>query len=268
MSRPEQFAKKQFVPSHVLLTGASGGLGSALALHYAAEGTHLTLWGRNEERLESVACLCRKKGSTVTCEALPLTEIKLALARFRACESERPVDLLILNAGVSDIRPEGAATESTSSVLEAALVNYTSPVVLATEAASFMAHRRRGQIVLIGSVAAHHDLPFATAYSSSKAGLARFATALHASMEPKRVGVTLIEPGYIDTAMSRRLEGSRPFLVTAEKAAALIACAAQRNTSVLVFPRIFLILKLLSAIVPRPIAHRLLRMAKVKQNTK
>lgn len=265
MSRPERFAKAQYVPNHALITGASGGLGRALALHYARSGTHLTLWGRNEQRLEAVAVSCRQQGSTVTCHVLALTDLDAGIALFRDDDSQKPVDLLVLNAGVSDIRPEGALTETVEAVKEAALVNYAAPVTLATEAASVMAPRRNGRIVLIGSVAAHHDLPFASAYSSSKAGLGRFATCLHAAMAPHKVGVTLIEPGYIDTAMSRRLDGARPFLVSAEKAAALIAEAAARKRAVLIFPRLFSMLKLVSILVPRPIAHRLLRLARVKQ---
>jgi len=265
MSRPDPFAKKEFAPGHVLITGASGGLGRALARYYAGPGTRLALWGRDQTRLDAVAALCREQGSAVTCHTLSLSDLDAGLALYRVCSAERAVDLLILNAGVSDIRPDGALTETVEAVREAALVNYAAPVTLATEAAQMMAARGEGRIVLIGSVAAHHDLPFASAYSSSKAGLARFATCLHAAMVPHGVGVTLIEPGYIDTAMSQRLDGARPLLVSAEDAAARIARAAQRNQAVLVFPRLFLGLKFLSAIVPRPIAHFLLRRAKVKQ---
>ncbi|WP_122039382.1 SDR family oxidoreductase [Asaia bogorensis] len=265
MSRPERFAKLKFAPRHVLITGASGGLGQALALQYAGPGIVLTLWGRNESRISAVAEACRQRGSVVHVHVLSLTAIDDALELFRQCDDGIPVDVLVLNAGVSDIRPAGALTETTDAVREATLVNYAVPAILATEAAARMAPRRRGRIAMIGSVAAHHDLPFATAYSSSKAGLARFSTCLHAAMAPHRVGVTLVEPGYIDTAMSRRLEGARPFLVKPDAAAALIAAAVARGDAVLVFPRIFLLLKLLSAVVPRTIAHRLLRLAKVKQ---
>ncbi|GAB6854507.1 SDR family NAD(P)-dependent oxidoreductase [Asaia astilbis] len=268
MSRSERFAKPEFAPDHTLITGASGGLGRALALHYARKGTHLTLWGRNAERLESVAVACREKGATVSCRVLALNDLDAGIAQFRKDERGRPVDLAILNAGVSDIRPEGALTESVDAVKEAALINYAAPVTLATEAASHMAARRRGRIALIGSVAAHHDLPFASAYSSSKAGLSRFATCLHAAMAPHGVGVTLVEPGYIDTAMSQRLDGARPLLVSPTKAASLIAAAVDRKRAVLVFPSVFLVLKLVSHLVPRALAHRLLRMAKVKQNAK
>ncbi|GBQ84153.1 SDR family NAD(P)-dependent oxidoreductase [Asaia krungthepensis] len=265
MSRPERFAKLNFAPRHVLITGASGGLGKALACHYAQPAVQLTLWGRNESRLQAVADQCRARGSTVEIHSLALTDIDNGVSLLEACDDARPVDLLILNAGVSDIRPEGALTETVDAVREAALVNYAAPVTLATAAAARMAPRRYGRIAFIGSVAAHHDLPFASAYSSSKAGLSRFSTCLHAAMAPLGVGVTLVEPGYIDTAMSRRLDGARPFLISAEDAASRIAGAVAVNRAVLVFPRVFLVLKFLSALVPRGIAHRLLRLAEVKQ---
>lgn len=265
MSRPEPFAKLKFTPRHVLITGASGGLGRALALHYAASGVGLTLWGRNEARLEAVGVECRALGSEVECHRVALTDLDASLALLRQCDDKAPIDLLVMNAGVSDIRPAGASVEDVRAVREATLVNYATPATLATEAAGRMAARRRGGIALVSSVAAHHDLPFATAYSSSKAGLSRFGTALHAEMAPHNVGVTVIEPGYIDTAMSRRLDGARPFLVSAEDAARRIANAVESRKAVLIFPKVFVLLKFLSAIVPRPIAHRLLRSVEVKQ---
>lgn len=226
----------------------------------------MTLWGRDATRLAAVADACRALGADVETENVDLCDPAAALSALQATDDASPVDLLVLNAGISDIRPEGERTEASQIVLKTALVNYASPVTMATEAARRMAGRGVGDIVMIGSVAAYHDLPFATAYASSKAGLARFATSLCAAMQPYNVGVTLAVPGFIDTPMSRRLDGARPFLVSPHDAARIIADATRKRKGVVVFPRIFRFLAVVEALVPRRIAHMLLRHIRVRQN--
>ncbi|GBR71032.1 SDR family NAD(P)-dependent oxidoreductase [Gluconobacter kanchanaburiensis] len=252
-------------PFHVLVTGGSSGIGAALALHYARPGTHLTLWGRNQSRLKDVAAQVVRRGATAEIFSLDLRKTDAALHALRKTDDDRQIDILILGAGLGDIRPEGALTETAEQVHEISLVNFTTPVTLATEMASRMALRKGGRIALIGSVAAFHDLPVATAYSGSKAGLARFSTALHAAMTPHHVSVTLISPGYVDTPMSQRLEGARPFLVSSQKAARMIARAIGQGRAHLLFPWPFAIARFLEMIVPRAIVHRLLRTADVRQ---
>lgn len=194
--------------SRILITGASSGIGEALALHYARAGTHLVLWGRNQTRLDRVAAQAAKHGATTETLALDLCDPEAALEALRKADNTTPVDILILAAGLGDIRPEGELTELPEQVKTISLVNFTTPVTLATEMARRMVTRGGGNIALIGSVAAFHDLPIATAYSGSKAGLARFSTALHAAMTPHNVHITLVSPGYVDTPMSQRLEGA------------------------------------------------------------
>ncbi|GBR42597.1 SDR family NAD(P)-dependent oxidoreductase [Gluconobacter roseus] len=252
-------------PFHVLITGGSSGIGAALALQYARPGTHLTLWGRNPERLTEVAAQVVRKGATADTLSLDLCQTDDALAELRKTDDARQIDILILGAGLGDIRPEGALTEKAEEVRNISLVNFTTPATLATEMASRMAARKGGRIALVGSVAAFHDLPIATAYSGSKAGLARFSTALHAAMTPHHVSVTLISPGYVDTPMSQRLEGARPFLVSSRRAAQMIARAIGQGRAHLLFPWPFAIARFVEMIVPRAIVHRLLRTAEVRQ---
>ncbi|MFT8353670.1 MAG: SDR family NAD(P)-dependent oxidoreductase [Gluconobacter japonicus] len=252
--------------SRILITGASSGIGEALALHYARAGTHLVLWGRNQTRLDRVAAQAAKHGATTETLALDLCDPEAALEALRKADDTTPVDILILAAGLGDIRPEGELTELPEQVKTISLVNFTTPVTLATEMARRMVTRGGGNIALIGSVAAFHDLPIATAYSGSKAGLARFSTALHAAMTPHNVHITLVSPGYVDTPMSQRLEGARPFLVSSRKAARIIARAIGQGRAHLLFPWPFALARLLEMLVPRPIAHRLLRSAEVRQS--
>lgn len=264
-SMPDASVSPTTPPFHVLITGGSSGIGASLALRYARPGTHLTLWGRNTERLENIAADVVRKGATADTLSLDLSQTEDALAALRKTDDANHIDILILGAGLGDIRPEGALTETAEQVRDISLVNFTTPVTLATEMASRMAVRKSGRIALIGSVAAFHDLPVATAYSGSKAGLARFSTALHAAMTPHHVSVTLISPGYVDTPMSQRLEGARPFLVSSKRAARMITRAIGQGRAHLLFPWPFAVARFLEMVVPRAIVHRLLRMAEVKQ---
>ncbi|MXV43580.1 SDR family NAD(P)-dependent oxidoreductase [Saccharibacter sp. 17.LH.SD] len=251
---------------HILITGASSGIGAALADYFARPGVHLSLWGRNPKRLEKTAEVVRAKGGEASILSLDISNPQAALEAFKEADDALPVDILILSAGMADIRPEGALAESADVALAMSQVNFATPVALATEAANRMAKRRRGRIAMLGSVASFHDLPLATVYSGSKAGIGRFATALHAAMSPYGVLVTLIAPGFIDTPMSQRLEGDQAFLVPVDKAARKIARAIISGKAVLVFPWVFQLTRLLEIILPRPLAHRILRGLEIMQH--
>lgn len=264
MSRPEKGTMT--VRHHILITGASSGIGAALAAYYARPGVLLTLWGRNEERLENTASIARKKGAAVETLCIDLTQADKALAALIKADDECPVDILILSAGMADIRPHNALAESAETALRMSMVNFATPVAMATEMANRMAERRRGRIALMGSVASFHDLPLATVYSGSKAGIGRFSTALRAAMDPYNVRVCLIAPGFIDTPMSQRLDGEQAFLVPVDKAARKIARSINAGRAVLVFPWVFQLTRLLEMLLPRPIAHRILRRLDVMQH--
>lgn len=251
---------------HILITGASSGIGAGLAEYYARPDVHLTLIARNQERLEQVAAKAKAKGATVDVHSLDLTKVDDAIALFNKVDEKEPVELLILSAGLADIRPHGAAVERAQDAARMATVNFTCPVALACEAGAKMADRQRGSIVMLGSVASFHDLPLATVYAGSKAGVARFAMALRAALTPKNVNVTLIMPGFIDTPMSQRLDGDQPFLVPVDKAVRLIARSVSKKRAVLVFPWVFQLARFAEAMLPRWLTHRVLRKLDVMQH--
>lgn len=237
-----------------------------MAEYYARPGVHLTLWGRSEERLEKTAAAARTKGANVDTLSIDLTQAEVALKELIKADDQLAVDILILSAGMADIRPHNALAESADTALKMSMVNFATPVAMATEMANRMAARRYGRIGIMGSVASFHDLPLATVYSGSKAGLGRFSTALQAAMTPYNVRVCLIAPGFIDTPMSQRLDGEQAFLVPVEKAARKIARSINSGRSVLVFPWVFQLTRLLETALPRPIAHRILRRLDVMQH--
>nr|WP_230975504.1 SDR family oxidoreductase [Acetobacter garciniae] len=241
-----------------MITGATGGIGAELAYHYAAPGRTLVLWGRNPQRLADIAARSTTRGAKVFTRQIDLRDGDAALAAFEEDDAAHALDLVILGAGLSDIQGPDDMTEDPGKVLGLALVNYATPIALATAAARGMIKRGGGQIALIGSVAGSYELPFAASYSSSKSGLAFFAKAAGLSWRQHGVFVTLIAPGFVDTPMSQRLEGPRPFLVSAKGAARRIARAIARKQRDYTFPWPFKVLEVLVRLVPGRLRERIL----------
>jgi len=242
---------------NILITGASSGLGAALARAYAAPGTHLSLWGRNEARLAEVADQCRTRGATTLVTCLDLRDVGQLASRIASIDGEHPIDLAILSAGLGGTIGQ-RRVESPDRAHDIATVNFTACVVGATALAERMVERRGGHIVLIGSIAEAFPLPIAPTYSASKAGLKVFADALRIRVGRHGVAVSLISPGFIDTPMSRQLTGPKPLMLTPEAAAAIIRKAIRRRAPRLVFPRAFLAIRALYFCLPGPIRRAIL----------
>lgn len=245
--------------SNILLIGATGGLGSALAAHYAQKGTHLVLSGRKDARLNELASQCRSAGSSTDIFVCDLMQVDKAVSALIEQDLKSPIDLAIFAAGQGDIRPTGSVVESAEMVQRLGTINFVAQAAIATAVAERMATRGHGKIVLIGSAAGFHALPFAAAYSGSKAGLARFADALRINMRPHGVSVTLVSPGFIDTAAAREMPGPKPFIISAGQAATRIARAAEQGKSHVITPWPFGLLRLVDFLLPRILRDRLLR---------
>jgi short-subunit dehydrogenase len=138
------------------------------------------------------------------------------------------------------------------------LVNFVATAAMAAALANHMARRGEGRIVLVGSAAGFHALPFAAAYAGSKAGIAHFAQALRLGVKRHGVQVTLVSPGFIDTSAGRKAPGPRPFVLQASDAAARIARAAARGQAHAIFPWPFILLRWLDRLLPRVLRDRLL----------
>ena len=239
----------------ILITGASSGIGAALAHAYAMPGHDLILWGRDEARLNATAERCRMRGASVTVASFDLTDSTQLICRLSFTGGSGPVDLAILNAGVGGSLPKNCVAQDAHSAEHMAIVNFVAPAICANVIAEQMAERGHGQIVLVGSVAAFFPLPMAPLYAGTKAGIAAFAEALRLRLRGRRVGVTLVSPGFIDTPMSRSLREPKPFLVTVEKAAEIIKKKIERGSQHVVVPWQFSLICALSKLVPRPLVR-------------
>ncbi|MCC7346928.1 MAG: SDR family NAD(P)-dependent oxidoreductase, partial [Variibacter sp.] len=208
--------------ANILITGASSGLGAALARTYSEPGNGLVLWGRDTNRLEATAEACRARGATVEAGSFDVRDMERLAAELRRLDARLPLDLAFFNAGVGGVPEPDRVSESPERAQEIALVNFTAPVLGATVLGDLMAARGRGHIVMVGSMAGCFPMPMAPTYAGSKAGLAYFSDSLAMRLRRHGVAITLVAAGFIDTPMSRSVSSPKPFLMTADDAARTI----------------------------------------------
>jgi short-subunit dehydrogenase len=242
----------------ILITGASSGIGAALAKVEARPGVTLLLWGRDARRLDDVVAACRARGAAVHTEIFDLRDTAGLASKLAAADAATPIDLAIFNAGLGGTAPDRTAAESPERARDVAEVNFVAPIVGANLIAEAMARRGSGQIVLVGSIAESYPLPMAPTYAATKAGLRMFAEALRLRLAKHRVKVTLVSPGFIDTPMSRSVTEPKPFLMPVDKAAAIISRKVAQGAHTIVVPWQFRIIRAFTELLPRSILHRAL----------
>lgn len=221
----------------VLITGASSGLGEALALQYAKEGCRLILGGRDPARLTAVADACQALGAEVHFQAGDVTAREIMHQWIIGADKRFPIDLLIANAGISG--GTGGAVLASSLAASHHIFNTNLNGVLNTvdPVLPRMLERGHGQIALVSSLAGFAAWPGAPAYSASKAAVRFYGDALHARLKPEGIKVTVICPGFVKTRMTDTNPFPMPFLMSAEKAASLITHRlAVSNPPRIVFP--------------------------------
>jgi short-subunit dehydrogenase len=248
-------------PKTILLTGASSGIGAALARAHARAGVTLLLWGRDEARLHETAAQCRALGATAVTQSFDLRDAAGLVALLSAADTATPIDLAIFNAGLGGTVAKDDFAEAPQTAQAIAEVNFVAPVTGASLLAAAMAKRGRGHIVLVGSITESYPLPMAPTYAASKAGLRLFAEALGLRMKRFGVAVTLVSPGFIDTPMSRKVTEPKPFLMTADAAAAIIARKIAARARVIVVPWQFRVMRGFTDLLPRALVRWVLSRA-------
>jgi len=239
----------------VLITGASSGIGAALARAHAQAGATLLLWGRDDQRLDQTAAQCRALGAVALTQSFDLRDVQDFVARLAAADAATPIDLAIFNAGLGGTVAKEDFAETPRTAQAIAEVNFVAPVAGASALAGAMAARGRGQIVLVGSISESYPLPMAPTYAASKAGLRLFAEALGLRMKRFGVTVSLVSPGFIDTPMSRKVTEPKPFLMDADKAARVIARKIAAGARVIVVPWQFTVVRAFSDLLPRALVR-------------
>jgi short-subunit dehydrogenase len=225
--------KKSF--ASIVITGASSGIGEALAVDYAAPGIALALNGRDTARLEAVAAACRAKGATVDASPVDVTDRAALAAWLTAFDDAHPVDLIVANAGIGvdddTLSPDHfARMRQTMAVNVDGVFNTVEPLV------ARMMERRRGQISIVSSLAGFIGLPYSASYNASKAAVRVWGESLRYGLKKHGIGVSVICPGFVATRINADAPFPMPFLMTSAQASAVIRRGLERNRPRIAFP--------------------------------
>jgi short-subunit dehydrogenase len=237
-------------PASILITGASSGIGAALALEFAGPGVALALTGRDEARLAAVAGACRKAGAEPRVEVLDVRERERLAAWIAEVDRAAPLDLAIANAGVS-AGTGGAAGETEAQTRRVMATNLDGVLNTVLPAVAQMRPRRHGQVAIMSSLAAFRGFPGAPAYCASKAAVRVWGEALRGELHDTGIGVSVICPGYVRSRMTAVNDFPMPLLMDAERAARIIRRGLARDRPRIAFPwPLYAAVWLISALPP------------------
>jgi short-subunit dehydrogenase len=221
-------------PRSILITGASSGLGRALAVHYAAPGVTLALCGRDAVRLDDTAAVCRARGAVVEVRVLDVTDAGAVAAWVAEADGRAPLDLVIANAGISGGTAGGE--EPAEQARRIFAVNVDGVLNTVMPAVAPMRARRRGQIAVVSSLAGFVGFAGAPAYCASKAAVRVWGEALRGWLAPDGVAVSVVCPGFVETAMTAVNTFRMPLLMPVDAAARRIAAGLAANRPRIAFP--------------------------------
>lgn len=227
----------------IAVTGASGGIGRAVAVRYAGPDTHIDICARNTEELALTADICRRKGAVVRITDFDMRNKEALLQWTRTITEGGELDCLLCCAGVSSgVHPQDSYVqpEYRDDLIRELEVNAVSSILCVNEAVTRMQALKMPehhfQVGMVASLAAMTGLPGSPGYSASKAAVRVYGEALRRLVADDNIGVTVILPGFVESSMSRRYQGAKPSLISAEKAAEIIVKALERNSGEVAFP--------------------------------
>jgi short-subunit dehydrogenase len=245
-----------------LITGASSGIGLALAQRLAVGGIEVWLVARRAEMLERAVAAIRESGGQAHAVVLDVGDVDRTRERLAEIDAASGgIDLVVANAGVAGaqtvVGPDRMRWEVTRAIFNVNLVG-----AAATFAAFIpgMVQRGRGHLVGVSSLAADIPLGASAAYCASKAGLTRYLEALDGALRTSGIAVTIVHPGFVKTSATEQL-GSLPLLMETERAAFLIERAISRRTRLVRFPWILGFLARAAAALPAALRDAMIRIA-------
>src|SRR5579872_1955332 len=222
-------------PGTLLITGASSGIGEALALQYARGGARMALCARRAEQLEAVAAKVRDLGGEALSIQLDVTDAAAVGDAVRKADRDLgSLDMVIANAGRGDTMLGTRLTwEHVGAVLD---VNARGAMATLVAAIPVMVAQQRGHLVGVSSLAGIRGLPTSAAYSATKAAVSTFLESLRIDLRPVGIRVTDVQPGFVRTPINEGADYPMPFRWPVEKAARHIVRRLEKSPPVIAFP--------------------------------
>lgn len=218
-----------------IVTGASSGIGAALARELAKRGWKVGLVARRAELLDTLVAEIRAAGGDAAAATADVTDRAATDAAVLALEAALgPCDLLVANAGTG--APTHAAKMPVDTILSIMRLNYDGVVHAAAAVLPGMLARKRGRLAVVSSVAASRGLPGTGAYSASKAAISTLWESMRIDLRGKGVTCTTIHPGFIDTPLTQKNRFKMPFLMPVERAARIVADGLEAGAVDITFP--------------------------------
>ncbi len=224
---------------NILITGASDGIGAALAIAYASDATathHLILLARNIDKLLAVKKQCENKKSTVEIHSIDVTETTKLQELIVKLDQQKPIDLIICNAGVTSCIGSHGEAESWQNICQVIDTNLYGVLASLNPLLSRMQSRKAGQIAIISSLGAYRGMPITPAYCASKAAVKSYGEALRGWLANDNIQVSVICPGFVKSKLSDAFPGDKPQMMSPNKAAQIIINGLRKNKARISFP--------------------------------
>ncbi|NNE37793.1 MAG: SDR family NAD(P)-dependent oxidoreductase [Gammaproteobacteria bacterium] len=208
----------------------------AMAKRYARPGAHLGLIGRNRERLDTTAKLCREQGAMVESVSMDIRDRDNLINWILSFDATNAVDLVIANAGVMYSGKPGHPTEQKVIIDETFDVNFNAVINTVNPLLEKMQQRNHGSAAIISSLSAYHGIPTFPAYSASKVAIKAYYEAVRGLYARDNISITVVCPSYVDTTMTRTLKVNRFMLMPMDKAVDKIIRGIERRQALVSFP--------------------------------
>ncbi|HMM79345.1 MAG TPA: SDR family NAD(P)-dependent oxidoreductase [Pyrinomonadaceae bacterium] len=225
-----------FAGKKILLTGASSGIGEALAVALARKGAVLGLVARRAELLEELKAKCEEVGGkaiALPCDVTDPAALEKAAEAFR--NEFGHIDIAIANAGIGGNNAETRDFEP-AAVKKVIDINLLGAVNMIHAVLPSMKERKNGQLVAISSLAGFRGLPKSAAYCASKAGMTAFFESVRLDVARHGIDVTIIQPGFIKTPLTDGRAHKMPYLMELDDAIPLFISAVEKKKKFAAFP--------------------------------
>ena len=211
---------------NTLITGASSGIGEALAIASAKRGDRLFICGRDKARLEKVATRCRELGADVRADVLDVADETATRDWIVSCDEAAHLDRVFANAGVATGEESEENVRRTFAINVGGTVNTVLPAI----------ERKVGHIIMTASIAGYGPLKSCPSYSATKSCIKTWGLSLRGMLAPKGIKVSVICPGFVRSRITDKNTCPMPFFMEAPDAAELILKRVGRNVGLIAFP--------------------------------